>query len=104
MKYEIFMAGLVLVSALTNLTVEVIKKHVSELSIKVHPTMLAAIVSTVLSIAVSCGYVVYSGIGFTVQVTIAIVGLVYLSWLCATLGYDNVHNALKKLKGGSIDE
>lgn len=102
-EFEFFLGGLMIISALTSLTTEAIKKIISEYNIKVHPNSLAAVVSTILSVAIGCGYVVYNGGSFTAQVVVYLVALVFLSWLCATVGYDKVHDTFKKRNGGSDD-
>ena len=65
-----------------------------------HANILSAIVSTVLSIAVSAGYIVYTGTALTAQLIVLIIALIFLSWLCSMVGYDKVTQAIAQIKSG----
>lgn len=95
-NFEIFLAGLMIVSTLTGLVTEAIKKILVEYNVKYRANTLAGIVSAVLSAAVGVGYVVFISGQFTVQVIICIIALVFLSWLCSMVGYDKVIGLFKK--------
>ena len=88
--FEVFLLGLLIVSAFTSLVTEAVKKLLQEHNVKCGANTLVAIVSTVLSMAVGVGYVLISGIAFTTQVIVCIVALIFLGWLCAMVGYDKV--------------
>jgi len=96
---ELFATALVVVSVLTSLMVEAVKKILDEKKVEYKPNILAMITSVIISVAVIIGYVLYSGIAFTVQVAVVGVALVVLSFLCATLGYDKVIQTINQIKG-----
>lgn len=88
--FEVFLLGLLIVSAFTSLVTEAVKKLMQEHKATCGANTLVAIVSAVLSTALGIGYVLVSGIAFTVQVIVCMIALIFLSWLCAMVGYDKV--------------
>lgn len=88
--FEVFLFGLLLVSAFTSLVTEAVKKLLQEHKVACGTNTLVAIVSAVLSTAVGIGYVFMAGMAFTAQVIVCIIALIFLSWLCAMVGYDKV--------------
>ena len=96
--FEIFLIGLMIISTLTSLTTEGVKKILGN-SKKYNTNALVAIVATVLSAVVGVCYVVFTGTTFTGQVIVCLVALVFVSWLCAMVGYDKVIEVIKKIKG-----
>ena len=92
-------SALAIVSALTTLTVQGIKKILDEQGKEYKSNLLAAIVAIVLSIASVVGYVLYNGIGFSVQIVVLTVTFAFLSWLCAMVGYDKVMQLFKQFVG-----
>ena len=74
MNSGFLISALALISVLTSLTVEALKKLLGEA--KVSYNLLAAIVAVVLTIAVSVGYLIYTGTAFTAQIGVIIVALV----------------------------
>lgn len=95
---EIFLLGLMIVSVFTSLTTEAVKTIMAENKGKKYANTIAGIVAAVLSIFVGSGYVVLNGIEFTSQIAVYIVALVFMSWLCAMVGYDKVIEQIKKFK------
>jgi len=88
---EVFLSGLMLVSGLTGLVTEAIKKIFDEYGKKhIASNTLAGISAAVLSLLVSIGYLIIMGIPFTAEIIVCIVALILLSWLCAMVGYDKV--------------
>lgn len=98
MNSGFLISALALISVLTSLTVEALKKLLGD-KIKSY-NLLAAIVAVVLTIAVSVGYLIYTGTAFTAQIGVIIVALIFLSFLAATVGYDKVMQMLKQIIGG----
>ena len=98
MNSGFLISALALISVLTSLTVEALKKLLGD-KIKSY-NLLAAIVAVVLTIAVSVGYLIYTGTAFTAQIGVIIVALIFLSFLAATVGYDKVVQMLKQIIGG----
>lgn len=96
--FDVFLVGLMVVSTLTSLVTEAVKKILTERGAKYHANTLAGIVSVILSAAIGAGYIVLAGIGFTSQIVVCIIALMFMSWLCAMVGYDKVIEYLKKTK------
>ncbi|MFI3173968.1 MAG: aminopeptidase [Bacillota bacterium] len=66
---------------------------------KPHPTnTLAGLISLAISTAIGTGYVVLSGLQFTQQLAVYLVALVFMSWLCAMVGYDKVVQTMTQMK------
>lgn len=97
MNSGFLITALALISAMTSLTVEALKKLLGE-KIKSY-NLLAAIVAIVLTILVSVGYLIYTGTAFTAQIGVVIAALMFLSFLASTVGYDKVVQMLKQIIG-----
>ena len=95
---DIFLLGLMISSTLTGLVTEAIKKILTEHNRSYHANTLAGIVSLVLSIAISAGYVVMANVAFTAQTAVCLIAMVFLSWLGAMVGYDKVIQAVEQFK------
>jgi hypothetical protein len=94
-----FLAGaLLVVSILTSLTVEGIKKLLNGNDLKYSSNVLAAVVSVVMAVAVSYAYLVMNDIAFTTKIGVEIFSLMYLSFLTSTVGYDKVVQMLGQIK------
>lgn len=100
MNIEIILVGLLIVSTLTGLTVEGIKKLLDESGKTYKSNLLAGSVSLILSVAVGCGYVIFNGTAWNQQTIICIICLVFLSWLCSMVGYDKVLQTITQIKKG----
>lgn len=101
---ETFMLGLLVVSTLTGLVTEAIKKLLSERGVTYYANTLAGVVAIILSAAIGIGYVVLTGTGFTAQIIVYIVTMVFVSWLCSMVGYDKVIQAIKQFKFDGKDD
>ncbi len=97
--FEVFLIGLMVISTVTSLVTEGVKKILDGYKKTYNSNALVAIVATVLSAVVGVCYVIFTGTTFTAQVIICIIALVFASWLCAMVGYDKVVAVIKKLKG-----
>lgn len=102
MDIGFLISALAVISAATVLTVEAIKKVMDSVSKKYNSTILAVIVSFVLSVGASAGYIIYNSMQLTAQIWVEIVVLVFLSFLCSTVGYDKVIKEI--FKKGNADE
>lgn len=98
MPISFLTTALLLVSMMTNLTVEGIKKLLNGTTIKYSSNALAAVVSVVISCAVCVVYLVMSDIAFTLKIGVEIVMLMYLGFLVATVGYDKVIQMIKQIQ------
>jgi putative Mn2+ efflux pump MntP len=93
---DIFLIGLMIVSTLTGLVTEAIKKIVAERNVAYRPNTVAGIVAAILSAGIGVGYTILSGITFTAQIGVYIVALTFMGWLGAMVGYDKITDLLKK--------
>lgn len=98
MNGNILMIGLVAVAIFTSLGTEAVKKILDELHVKYSANILAAIVAVVLTIGASVGYIIYMGLNVTPKICVEIAALTFLAFLCATVGYDKVVQAIEQLK------
>ena len=98
MNIEVMLMGLLIVSTLTGLTVEAIKKVLDEAGKSYGANMLAGCVSLVLSLAIGIGYVVLTDTGWGSSVVVYMIALVFLSWLCSMVGYDKVIQTISQIR------
>ena len=98
MTFEVFLMGLLIVSVLTGLFTEAIKKWLQEREKDYYPNALAGYVSVVLSVAVGAAYIIITGAAINAQLAVYLIALVLLSWLCAMVGYDKVIQAISQFK------
>lgn len=82
--------ALLIVSLLTNLTVEGIKKLLDESGKTYSSNVLAACFAVVIACAVSAIYLIMNDIAFSLKIGVQIVVLMYLGFLISTVGYDKV--------------
>lgn len=97
--FEVFLTGLMVVSALTGLVTEAVKKILDEHGVNYLSNTLAGIVAAVLSLLVGLAYVILACIAFTAQIIVCLVALIFLSWLCSMVGYDKVVACFRGTKG-----
>ena len=97
---EVFLFGLMITSTLTGLVTEAVKKILKEYNRSYRANTLAGIVATILSMAIGVGYIIATNSGFTAQIIICFIAQVFLSWLCAMVGYDKVVEIFTKTKKG----
>jgi hypothetical protein len=98
MNFSFIFVSLFIVSVLTTLTVQGIKRVLDTQSVNYSSNILAVIVSVALSALLSVGYVIYTNTYFTSQIIIETVVLMYFSFLVATNGYDKVVQAIKQIE------
>lgn len=97
MSSQFLLSALAIISVLTSLTVEAIKKILDEKHKEYSSNLLAVIVAAVLTFAISIGYVLYNGMPWTIQTAITMIALIFLSFLSATVGYDKIKQLLEQL-------
>lgn len=95
---QVLMLGVLIVSTLTSLATEAVKKMLTERGKKYYANTLAGLVSAVLSLGIGAGYLLISKIGFTTEAIVYLVALIFISWLCAMVGYDKVIQAISQFK------
>lgn len=102
--FEFVLLEVLLVSAFTGLATEAIKKILTEYGLTYYANTLAGVVSAILSCAVGVAHVMIAEPVPVSQSVIHIVVLVFLSWLCAMVGYDKVVQAIGQFKMGGDDK
>ena len=90
--------ALLVVSVLTNLTVEGIKTILDKRSANYSANVMAAITSVVISAALSAGYMIWTETALNAKTAVELIALMYLSFLVATNGYDKVIQAIKQIQ------
>ena len=95
------LTALAIVSALTTLTVEGIKKILDENKIEYRSNLLAGIVAIVLSCGAVIADMLYFTKPFTVQTGVMLVCFAFLSWLCSMTGFDKIKQLLEQMGKGS---
>ena len=95
---EIFLFGLLGTSVFTGLVTEAIKNILIEYNKTYRANTLAGIVSLLMSSAIGVGYILLTNSAFSAQNIVCIIALVFMSWLCAMVGYDKVMQAISQIK------
>ena len=90
--------ALLIVSVVTNLTVEGIKKLLDGTTVKYSSNILAAVSSVIIACAVCIIYIIMNNIVFSLKVGVEIVILMYLGFLTSTVGYDKVGQMIKQIQ------
>ena len=90
--------ALLIVSVVTNLTVEGIKKLLDGTTIKYSSNVLAAVSSVIIACAVCVIYIIMNDIVFSLKVGVEIAILMYLGFLTSTVGYDKVVQMIKQIQ------
>lgn len=91
MPISFLTTALLIVSVITNLTVEGIKKLLDGTKVKYSSNVLAAVLSVLIACAVSVIYLI-------MKIGVEIVVLMYLGFLISTVGYDKVIQMLKQIQ------
>ncbi len=97
--FEIFLLGLLIASTLTGLVTEAVKKTLSDVNVTFPANVLAGLISLVIAAALGLAYIVLAAIPFDARSVVYLIALVFMSWLCAMVGYDKVVQALGQLRG-----
>lgn len=101
---ETFVLGLLVVSTLTGLVTEAVKKVMTEHNISYKANTLAGIIASVLSAAIGVGYIVLTNSGFTAQTIVCLIVMIFSSWLCSMVGYDKVVQTINQFKTNTKDD
>ena len=102
--FEVFMLGLLITSVLTGLATEAVKKVLAEYDVTYRANTLAGLIALILSVAIGSGYVVLTGNVFTSQIVVCLIAQIFMSWLCAMVGYDKVIQAISQFKTRGKDD
>jgi VIT1/CCC1 family predicted Fe2+/Mn2+ transporter len=98
MTLEVFLVGLLIVSTLTGLFTEGIKKLLQERNKTYYANALAGYVAVALSVLVGAAYIILTEAALNAQMAVYLIALVLLSWLSAMVGYDKVIQTIAQLK------
>ena len=98
MPISFMTSALLVVSLLTNLTVEGIKKLLEGSNKTYSSNILAAILSTVIAGAVCVIYLIMNDVAFSLKIGVEVVILMYLGFLVSTVGYDKVIQTIKQIQ------
>lgn len=89
---------LALISVLTSLCTEGVKKLLDDTKIKYSSNVLASIISVILSIGVQWYTCIDKNAAMTPHDVSQLVALILLSFLTSTVGYDKVVKSIKDLR------
>lgn len=95
---EVFLLGLLVTSTLTSLVTEAIKKIMTEHGVAYRANTTVGIIALLLSVGIGSGYILLNGMTFTTQVIVCLIAQIFMSWLCAMVGYDKVVQAIGQFK------
>lgn len=98
MPISFMTTALLIVSLLTNLTVEGIKKLLEGTNKTYSSNILAAILSTIISGAVCVIYLIMNDVVFSLKIGVEVLILIYLGFLISTVGYDKVIQTIKQIQ------
>lgn len=98
MSFEVFMLGLFIVSALTGLVTQAIKKWKDERGKTYYANALAGYVSVAVSFVVSAGYVILTDTAINAKLAVYLISLILLSWIGAMIGYDKVIQTIAQIR------
>ena len=91
-------ATLLLISIVTNLTVESVKKLLNRNDAAYSSNILAVSVSVIVAIVICSVYLVMNDIAFSTKIGVEMFVMTYLSFLTATVGYDKVMQTIEQIK------
>lgn len=97
-EFEMFALGLLTISTLTSLTTEAVKRILTEHGTEYHANTLTGCVAAILSLGIGGGYIVLMEKGITSSSVICVIALIFMSWLCAMVGYDKVIQAIGQIR------
>ena len=90
--------ALLIVSLVTNLTVEGIKNLLNGTKIRYSSNVLAAVIAVLAAGLISAIYLIMNDIAITSKIGVEIVVLMYLGFLISTVGYDKVVQMIAQIK------
>lgn len=100
---EKVMQLLLICSLMTGLITEAVKKSLPEKA-TYSKTLLAGIISIIVAVGVSIGYIILARVPVTQETVVYIIELIVMSWLCSTLGYDTVKKTVLQITGNADEK
>ena len=98
MTLQTFLLGLLIVSTLTALLTEALKKVFQERKVAYYPNALAGYSAVGLSVAVGIAYIVLMNLRLNAEMAVYLIALIFLSWLSAMVGYDKVVQTIAQFR------
>ena len=98
MTSDVFLILLFVISSLTGLAVEAIKRILKKISKTYRSNIIAGVSSVVISIGISAAYIIFTDAVMNDKMAVYLIALVFLSWLCSMLGYDKVKQTIMQFK------
>lgn len=98
MNLQTFLLGLLIASTMTSLATEAVKTILVEKGKPYYANSLAGVVSLFVSSALGACYIVLTDTAFSAHVVVYMIALMFMSWLCAMVGYDKVIQAISQFK------
>ncbi|EET60367.1 hypothetical protein BRYFOR_07563 [Marvinbryantia formatexigens DSM 14469] len=98
MSMDMFLAMLLIVSVLTGLFTEAVKKTLDDFGKAYCSNILAGATAAVLAVLVDAGYVILAGAVLNSKMAVYLIALVLLSWLSAMVGYDKVMQTISQIR------
>ena len=95
MSGNFLITALTSISVLTTLTVEALKKLLGDR--KYSSNILAAVTAVAITLAVSIGYLIYTGTAVNPQIVVTIIALMFLSFLGSTIGFDKIKQMIEQV-------
>lgn len=100
MPVSFLTSAIMIISLITNVTVEGIKKLLDGTKIRYSSNILAAVTSVVVAFAVCVIYLIMNDIAFDLKIGVEIVLMMYSGFLVSTVGYDKIAQMLKQIQNG----
>jgi uncharacterized protein YacL len=98
MSVEILLTALLIISSISSLATEAVKKILDEHGKTYHTNTLVGICSLVVAVIVSALYIMFTETVITLPIIASFIAVTILSWLCAMVGYDKVVQAFTQIK------
>lgn len=98
MTLETFLIILFIISALTGLFTEALKKCLDKSRKNYSSNLIAGITAVSLSVGVGAAYFILTGAIFNEKMAVCLIALIFLSWLSSMVGYDKVVQVILQVK------
>lgn len=96
--------GLLIISTLTGLATEAVKKVLDDYHKTYQSNTLSGIIAVILSSAISAGYITVTQTPLTATVVVYVIAITFMSWLCSMVGYDKVVQTVSQFKMDRKDD
>ena len=100
MNITIFGIAFIVLSTITSLLTEAVKKCLDNLNIKYISEVIVLIIDFIVSIIGSVMFYIFNGIQFNLISILAIFCMIVAVFIGSELGYDKITDLIEKIKGG----